>query len=71
MSEETEKNIEIVKKGYEAFDTVMSLYDDNIDWVQPGESPISGKYHGKGESAGPTAAPMPRDGPLKTQPTLG
>ncbi|MCW2651608.1 MAG: uncharacterized protein QOE41_2208 [Mycobacterium sp.] len=53
MSEQ-EQNIEIVKKGYEAFstgdiETVMSLYDDNIEWVQPGESAISGTYHGKDE----------------------
>ena len=53
MSEQ-EKNIELVKKGYDAFatgdmETVMSLYDDNIEWVQPGESAISGTYHGKGE----------------------
>ena len=53
MSEQ-EQNIEIVKKGYEAFstgdiETVMSLYDDNIEWVQAGESAISGTYHGKAE----------------------
>jgi uncharacterized protein len=53
MSEQ-EQNIELVKKGYEAFttgdmETVLSLYDDDIEWVQPGESAISGTYHGKGE----------------------
>ena len=53
MSEQ-EQNIELVKKGYEAFsagdvDTVMSLFDDNIEWVQPGDSAISGTYHGKAE----------------------
>jgi uncharacterized protein len=53
MSEQ-EQNIEVIKKGYEAFtagdvDTVMSIMDDNIEWVQPGESAISGTYHGKGE----------------------
>ena len=53
MSEQ-EQNIEIVKKGYDAFaagdiETVMSLFDDNIEWVQPGRSTISGTYHGKGE----------------------
>ncbi|MDT5113084.1 MAG: uncharacterized protein QOE20_4974 [Mycobacterium sp.] len=53
MSEQ-EQNIEIVKRGYKAFstgdiETVMSLYDDNIEWVQPGESAISGTYHGKAE----------------------
>ena len=54
MSDQEQKNIEFVKKGYEAFsagdvDTVMSLFDDNIEWVQPGDSAISGTYHGKAE----------------------
>ena len=53
MSEQ-EQNIELIKKGYEAFaagdiDTVMNLFDDNIEWVQPGDSAISGTYHGKRE----------------------
>lgn len=54
MSVQEQKNIELVKKGYEAFsagdvETVMSLFDDNIEWVQPGDSAISGTYHGKAE----------------------
>jgi ketosteroid isomerase-like protein len=54
MSEQTDQNIEVVKKGYEAFgrgdlDAVLRLYDDNIEWTQPGCSAISGTYHGKGE----------------------
>lgn len=53
MSEQ-EQNVELVKRGYEAFgtgdmDTVMSLYDDDVEWVQPGGSAISGTFHGKGE----------------------
>lgn len=53
MSEQ-EQNIEVVKRGYEAFsagdvEAVMSLLDDNIEWVQPGESTVSGTYRGKGE----------------------
>jgi len=53
MSEQ-EQNIELVKKSIEAFstadvETMMSLFDDNIEWVQPGDSAISGTYHGKGE----------------------
>jgi hypothetical protein len=53
MSEQ-EQNIEQVKKGYEAFsagdlEALMSVLDDNIEWVQPGESAVSGTYHGKGE----------------------
>jgi ketosteroid isomerase-like protein len=51
---EHERNIEHVKKGYEAFsagdiETLMTLLDDNIEWVHPGESAVSGTYHGKGE----------------------
>jgi len=51
---ETNSNIDLIKKGYAAFtagdiETVMSLYDDNIEWVQPGNSAISGSHHGKGE----------------------
>jgi uncharacterized protein len=53
MSEQ-EQNIQLVKKGYEAFiagdiETLMSLLDDNIEWIQPGQSSVSGTYHGKGE----------------------
>ncbi|GAS95404.1 ketosteroid isomerase-like protein [Mycolicibacterium canariasense] len=53
MSQEQD-NIDLVTRGYEAFtqgdmDTVMALFDDNIEWVQPGNSTISGTYHGKGE----------------------
>jgi uncharacterized protein len=54
MPDQEQTNIELIKKGYEAFsagdvDTVMSLFDDNIEWVQPGDSAISGTYHGKAE----------------------
>jgi len=57
MSDQEQNNIELVKKGYEAFsagdvDAVMSLFDDNIEWVQPGDSAISGTYHGKAELGG-------------------
>jgi ketosteroid isomerase-like protein len=49
-----EQNIQLVKDGYQAFasgdfDTVMSLCDDEIEWVQPGDSAVSGTYHGKEE----------------------
>jgi hypothetical protein len=55
MSQE-EQSIELIKKGYEAFnagdgDTVMSLFDDNIEWIQPGDSTVSGTYRGKQEVA--------------------
>ena len=57
MSDQEQKNIELVKNGYEAFsagdiETVMGLFDDNIEWVQPGDSAISGTYHGKAELGG-------------------
>ncbi len=55
MSEQQD-NMELVRKGYEAFssgdiETVMALFDDDVEWVQPGNSTISGTYHGKGELA--------------------
>ncbi|OBJ48416.1 nuclear transport factor 2 family protein [Mycobacterium sp. 1423905.2] len=51
-----QENVELIKKGYQAFnagdvDTVMSLFDEDIEWTQPGESAISGVYHGKREIA--------------------
>ena len=50
----SEQNVELVKRGYDAFsagdvETLMSLFDDNVEWVQPGQSTISGIYRGKGE----------------------
>ena len=49
-----QENKELIKKGYAAFsagdvETVMSLFDDDVEWVQPGESAVSGTYHGKTE----------------------
>ncbi|MCV7424166.1 nuclear transport factor 2 family protein [Mycobacterium yunnanensis] len=56
MSEEQD-HVELIKKGYDAFaagdvERLMSMLDDNVEWVQPGESTISGTYHGKGELGG-------------------
>jgi uncharacterized protein len=53
MSEQ-ERNVELVRRGYEAFgtgdmETVMDMYDDDVEWIQPGQSVISGTHHGKGE----------------------
>lgn len=53
MSEQ-QQNVDLVKKGYAAFsagdvETVMSLYDDNVEWVQPGDSEVSGTHRGKEE----------------------
>ena len=52
MSEQ--ENKELIKKGYAAFaagdvETVMDLFDDDVEWVQPGESAVSGTFHGKTE----------------------
>jgi uncharacterized protein len=52
MSEQD--NIEVIKRGYEAFaagdvEAVMNSFTDDIEWVQPGQSAISGTYHGKAE----------------------
>jgi ketosteroid isomerase-like protein len=52
MSEQ--ENKELMERGYAAFsagdlDTVMSLFDDDIEWVQPGQSSVSGTFHGKTE----------------------
>ena len=48
----TSQNVETCKKGYAAFgagdiETVISLYDDDVEWVVPGNSTISGTYRGK------------------------
>ena len=48
------QNIEISKKGYAAFDagdveTVLNDYDDNVEFVVPGNSAVSGTYRGKAE----------------------
>ncbi len=50
----SEQNIETIKKGYAAFsagdaDTLFSLLDDDVEWIQPGNSAISGTYRGKAE----------------------
>jgi ketosteroid isomerase-like protein len=47
-------NKDIIQRGYDAFsvgdmETVMNLFDDDIEWVQPGESSVSGTFHGKAE----------------------
>ena len=47
-------NKEAIERGYAAFtsgdmEAVMSLFDDDIEWVQPGQSAVSGTFHGKAE----------------------
>ena len=46
------QNIKIAKKAYDAFaaadlETVLSTFDDNVEFVVPGNSTISGTYRGK------------------------
>jgi ketosteroid isomerase-like protein len=48
----TSQNVDTAKKGYAAFvagdlETVLSIYDDSIEFVLPGNSTISGTYRGK------------------------
>ena len=48
------QNIEIAKKAYDAFasgdlETVLSTFDDNVEFVLTGNSTISGTYRGKDE----------------------
>jgi uncharacterized protein len=52
MSEQ--ENKELIERGYAAFasgdvETLMSLFDDDCEWVQPGQSTVSGTFHGKTE----------------------
>jgi uncharacterized protein len=52
MSEQDNKDA--IQRGYAAFsagdmETVMSLFDDDCEWVQPGQSSVSGTFHGKAE----------------------
>jgi uncharacterized protein len=47
-------NKEIIQRGYAAFsagdvESVMNSFDDDIEWVQPGGSSVSGTFHGKTE----------------------
>ena len=49
---EAEKNAEIVRRGYEAFNsadmkTLTELFDENAFWHTPGQSPIAGVAKGR------------------------
>ena len=48
------QNVEVAKKAYAAFgagdlETVLSTFDDNVEFFLPGNSTISGTYRGKAE----------------------
>ncbi len=52
-----EQNAEVVRRGYEAFNTadveaLMEIFDDNVSWHTPGRSPIGGDYQGKEATLG-------------------
>jgi ketosteroid isomerase-like protein len=45
-------NAEVVRRGYEAFntadiDTLMRIFDEGASWYTPGRSPIAGSYEGR------------------------
>jgi len=47
----SQENVEILRRGYEAFarddfDGIMPLLDEQIEWRNPEESPIAGVFHG-------------------------
>lgn len=46
------KNVETVRRGYEAFNTgdmktLMGLFHENATWHVPGRNPLSGDYKGR------------------------
>jgi len=53
----TSENLEVIKKAYAAFsagdvEAVVSNWDDDLEWFIPGNSKVSGTYHGKDEVLG-------------------
>lgn len=53
----TSENVDASKKGYAAFaagdlETAMHNVDDNVEWVVPGNSTVSGTYRGKAAVTG-------------------
>jgi ketosteroid isomerase-like protein len=52
----TDQNLELAKSGYEAFqrgdiDGALAPLADDIEWIVPGQSSVSGTYRGKQEVA--------------------
>ncbi|MFD4182748.1 nuclear transport factor 2 family protein [Rhodococcus sp. NPDC058514] len=52
-----EQNIEIAKQGYAAFsagdaEAAMANLADDLEWIVPGNSAVSGSFHGKAEVGG-------------------
>jgi uncharacterized protein len=53
-----QQNVDIVRRGYEAFgrgdlDTMLKLFDENIEWISPGpaELPTAGTRRGRQQVA--------------------
>lgn len=53
-----QQNVDVVRKGYDAFgrgdmETLLSLFDENIEWVSPGppELPTAGRRTGRQQVA--------------------
>jgi uncharacterized protein len=45
-------NVQIAEAGYKAYgtgdvETALADFDDNVEWTIPGNSTLSGTYHGK------------------------
>ena len=56
-STQRRRTFEIAKKGYSAYsagdaETATSFFDDDIEWITPGNSSVSGTVHGKAEGGG-------------------
>jgi ketosteroid isomerase-like protein len=52
-----EQNVEVAKRGYAAFTAgdataAMEILADDIEWISPGDSAVSGTIHGKQAVAG-------------------
>lgn len=51
MASAQRSNVEIVREGYEAFnerefDSVLEMFDEDLEWVEPEGWPYGGTYHG-------------------------
>lgn len=57
QTQTAQANKELVTGGYEAFgrgdmETVRGMWNDDIEWVIPGRSPLAGTYRGPDEIMG-------------------
>jgi uncharacterized protein len=59
-------NVEVAREGYAAFargdfDAALALLDEDVEWIVPGSSAVSGIFHGRAEVAGQWAKLAERD----------